>query len=88
MAVLLTVGAPTAHANMLGGLMRMVAGIFEVPRSTLAGTFGGPPIIGTVVGALNGTLRGLSMVAGGALETGVSSLRSAAKLVPFIPVFF
>ena len=70
------------------GLMRIVGGVLEVPRSTLAGTFGGPPIIGTVVGALSGAFHGVLMAAGGAIETIVSAIPLASKLAPLIPVFF
>ena len=77
-----------AHADMVRGLMRIVGGLIELPRSTLAGTFGGPPIIGTLVGALSGALNGVLMVAGGTIETVASAVPLAAKLVPLIPVFF
>lgn len=77
-----------AHADIVRGLMRIVGGLIEVPRSTLAGTFGGPPIIGTLVGALSGALNGVLMVAGGTIETVVSTVPLAAKLAPLIPVFF
>ena len=76
-----------AQADVLRGLMRVVGGVLEVPRDILAGTFSGPPILGTVAGALVGTLRGAAMVTSGALEAVVSSIPIAAKLAPYIPVF-
>ena len=78
---------PVAHADLLRGIMRMVGGVFEVPKDVLAGTFGGPPIIGTVGGAFAGVLRGAAMIVGGALETTISAIPVAAKLAPYIPVF-
>jgi len=68
--------------------MRVVGGVLEIPRSTLAGTFSGPPIIGTLVGALSGAVNGVMMVATGAIETVVSAIPLAEKLAPLIPVFF
>ncbi len=59
-----------------------------IPTSTLAGTFSGPPILGTLVGALSGTLNGVGMVVGGAVETIISAIPLAGKLAPYIPIFF
>ena len=69
------------------GLMYVVAGVLEIPRATVAGTFGGPPVIGTVFGAINGTVRGVGMVARGAIETVTSVAGLALKYGPIIPIF-
>ena len=82
-AVLLVVPASPASASLGNGLAYLIGGVFEPVRQTLAGTFGGPPILGTVFGLLGGTLRGAMMVARGALEL----VPVAAKLAPLIPVF-
>ena len=82
-AVLLVVPAAPASASLGAGLQYLVAGVFEPVRQTLAGTFGGPPILGTAFGLLGGTLRGALMVTRGALEL----IPVAAKLAPLIPVF-
>jgi hypothetical protein len=82
-AVLLVVPASPASASLGAGLQYLVAGVFEPVRQTLAGTFGGPPILGTAFGLLGGTLRGALMVTRGALEL----IPVAAKLAPLIPVF-
>ena len=79
--------APPAHAGLLRGLMYMVAGILEVPRSALAGTVNGPPIVGTVFGALAGTVRGLGLLTRGAIETAGGAAGLALKAAPFIPIF-
>jgi len=81
--VLLVAPASPASASLGAGLAYLIGGVFEPVRQTLAGTFGGPPILGTVVGLLGGTLRGVMMVARGALEL----VPVAAKLAPLIPVF-
>ena len=81
---MLCVGWPRpASADLVRGVEYIVAGVFEVPRATLAGTFGGFPIVGTVFGFLGGTLRGLAMVTRGTLEL----IPVAAQLAPLIPVF-
>ena len=75
--------ASPASASLGAGLQYLIAGVFEPVRQTLAGTFGGPPILGTAFGLLGGTLRGALMVTRGALEL----IPVAAKLAPLIPVF-
>ena len=82
-AVLLVVPAVPASASLGRGLQYIIGGVLEIPRSTLAGTFGGFPVIGTVFGAVGGVLRGALMVTRGALEL----VPVAAKLAPLIPVF-
>ncbi len=84
--ILLAVPA-SAEAGVVSGLMKVVGGVFQIPRGILAGTFGGPPILGTAVGALTGTLQGVAMVAGGALETVFSLVPLALKVAPLIPIF-
>ena len=82
-AVLLVAPASPASASLGAGIAYLLGGVFEPVRQTLAGTFGGPPILGTVFGLLGGTLQGAMMVARGALEL----IPVAAKLAPLIPVF-
>lgn len=74
----------TAQAGLIEGLGKIVSGVFEVPASIVAGTLGGPPIIGTVVGAVAGTLNGAKLITFGALETVVSAIPLALKLLPFL----
>ena len=75
--------AAPASASLGRGLQYLIGGILEIPRSTLAGTFGGFPVFGTLFGAVGGVLRGALMVTRGALEL----VPVAAKLAPLIPVF-
>lgn len=84
-AALLAAPAPSASAGMLSGLLRMVGGVLEIPRSALAGTVSGFPVLGTAAGALIGTVRGAAMVTQGALETVVGAVPVALKLLPFLP---
>ena len=85
--VLIVPPMPAAHASLLHGLLSIAAGILEIPRATLAGTFGGPPIVGTLIGVLSGTFRGLGLVTGGALETAAAAAGLAVKAAPLIPLF-
>lgn len=87
LAAALLLPAPTAQAGVVRGIMSIVAGVLEVPRSTIAGTFGGPPIVGTLLGVVNGTFRGVALITHGVLETVVSSVGLAKKYAPLIPIF-
>jgi hypothetical protein len=84
----LLLGAPAAHANPISGVLKIVAGVFQVPLGILAGTLGGPPIVGTIAGAFSGTLQGVGLVTSGVLELawdGVSLAKAAAPfLLPFL----
>ena len=80
--------APTASADIVRGLGSILAGLIEIPRSMLVGTFSGPPILGTIVGALSGAVNGLSMVAGGTLELVGSAIPIARSVAPILlPIF-
>ena len=80
--------APPAEANILHGIGSLIGGILQIPIQTLMGTFSGPPILGTLMGAVNGTIQGTGMVLGGALELlgdGFSLAKTAAPYVlPFV----
>jgi hypothetical protein len=82
---LLTAPAAPASAGVLSGLVRILGGIIEVPRSALAGTVSGFPVVGTAAGALIGVVRGAAMVTQGALETVVGAVPLALKALPFLP---
>lgn len=92
--MLLLVGAvllghpAVAHADIIRGIANLIGAVFEIPRATLAGTFSGPPILGTAVGLLSGTFNSVTMVASGALELLGSAIPIAKTVAPFlIPVF-
>lgn len=87
-AVILICGAAnTAEAGIMRGVGYVAAGLFEIPRSVIAGTFGGPPIIGTVFGLVSGVFRTVGFATRGAMEIVGSAVPLAMKLVPLIPVF-
>ena len=80
--------APRAEANAIDGVMDIVSGVLNVPLATLQGTFSGPPVIGTLFGAINGVLGGVALVGRGALELGAAGLQVAKMVGPYlIPIF-
>lgn len=80
-------GTPSADANIVRGLAEVVAGVFALPMGIIQGTFSGPPVLGTVVGAVSGTINTVTLVAGGAMDivSGVIPLAQAAA--PFVLPF-
>ncbi|MBI2093272.1 MAG: hypothetical protein HYT88_00910 [Candidatus Omnitrophica bacterium] len=78
---------PVAEANPIRGLFKMVAGVLQVPLSTLVGTVSGPPIVGTVLGAVNGTVSGVGLVLGGAWEVAAFGVDAAKAAAPFVLPF-
>jgi hypothetical protein len=78
---------PVAEAAIVRGLKEIIGGVLQLPLSTLAGTFSGPPILGTAFGAINGTFRGISSVAHGALELAASGVAIAKTVAPFLLPF-
>lgn len=70
------------------GLQEIVGGVLQLPIATLAGTFQGPPILGTVAGALTGVVGGVGLVARGVLDLAASVIPLAKRAAPFlIPIF-
>lgn len=80
-------GAEPAEANIVSGLSKIVAGAFQLPLSVLVGTFSGPPIVGTLMGAVNGTIRTVSLVAGGTLELATDGVALAKRAAPYVLPF-
>ncbi len=76
-----------AEANIVSGVTKMVVGIFSIPLTTLAGTFSGPPIFGTLMGAVNGTIRGVGLVTSGALELALDGAGLAKAAAPYVLPF-
>lgn len=86
-AVGLLAPAPAAQANLVRGIVSILGGVLEVPRAVLIGTVTGPPVIGTAVGAVSGTIRAIGMIVGGTLETVFSLIPLAKKYGPLAPIF-
>ena len=77
----------TAEAAIVKGLQEVVAGLLQLPLSTLSGTFHGPPVIGTVVGAASGLLSGVGLIAQGVLDLAVSGAAVAKAAAPYVLPF-
>ena len=85
---LLLIASPSVcHASLTGGVMDLVGGVFAIPMGILRGTFGGPPIIGTIGGALQGALQTVALTTRGAFELVGVAIPLAAKVAPLIPLF-
>ena len=69
------------------GVQEVVAGIFQLPLSILSGTFNGPPVVGTLMGAFSGAVQGVGLLAHGALELAASGVSIAKAAAPFILPF-
>ena len=76
-----------AEANVVSGLSKIVAGVFQLPVSILVGTFPGPPVVGTLMGVVNGTIRTVTLVGGGALELAADGAALAKAAAPFVLPF-
>lgn len=79
--------APTAEAAVVRGIQEILAGIFQVPLQTIVGTLSGPPVVGTLFGAVNGVVSGVGLVAHGALELAASGVAVAKTVAPFLLPF-
>ena len=89
LAIVLAVGlpAPAAEASLGGAIADLVSAVFALPSSVLAGTFGGPPVIGTIAGALQGAVNTVGYATRSALQFVGVAIPLAAKIAPFIPLF-
>ena len=76
-----------ADNDLLGGVADIVGGVFALPMDTLAGTFSGPPIIGTIGGLLHGAFHALGQTTRGVFRLVGVAIPLAAKAAPLIPLF-
>ena len=81
------VGTPCAEAGIVRGVQQVVAAVFALPFGVLQGTLSGPPIIGTLGGALSGTFRTVSLVTSGAMEIVSGAVPLAKAAAPFLLPF-
>ena len=68
---LLSVAAaePKPDPSFMHGLGQSVDGaVLELPKAILEGTLAGPPIVGTVMGALGGSVKALQTIVAGFIE--------------------
>jgi hypothetical protein len=76
--------ATPAEASLFGGIAKVVTGVLTLPLSILAGTMNGPPIIGTLAGAVNGTISGVGLVLSGAVDLAAAAIPVAKAVAPFL----
>ena len=77
----------TAEANVFSGVGKILIGVLQIPLQALAGTIGGPPVAGTVFGLINGTIQGLGLVAGGAMELAGDGIALGKMVAPYLLPF-
>ncbi len=80
-------GASPAEASIVSGIGKILSAAFQLPLSVLAGTFTGPPIIGTALGAFNGAFNTVGLLAGGAIDLASSAVPIAKAAAPFFLPF-
>ena len=62
-------GEPPREPSVAHGAGQVVRGtVFELPKAVLGGTLEGPPVVGTAMGLLGGTIRALQVTAAGLVE--------------------
>ena len=83
----LCVAAPPAEAAVFRGIAKIIGGVFQVPAAIFAGTFTGPPVVGTLLGAVNGAVGGVGMVASGLLDLASSAFSIAKTVGPYVLPF-
>ena len=84
----LTLGlASPAEAGLASGIQKVLAGVLQLPLSTLVGTFTGPPLLGTVLGAANGLVTGAGLVVNGAFEVAGAGVSLAKMVAPYVLPF-
>lgn len=76
-----------AQDNLMGGIGDIVSGALSLPAGVLAGTLNGPPVIGTISGAVFGALNTVSLTTRGVLRLVGVAIPLAASLAPLLPVF-
>ena len=79
--------APPAEAAIFRGLQELIGGVLQLPVQTLVGTFHGPPVIGTLFGAVNGAVQGIGLLAHGTLEIASSGVGIAKMVAPYLLPF-
>ena len=80
-------GTAQADNNLLGGIADIVGGALSLPVSILHGTMSGPPILGTLGGAVGGALNTITLTTRGVFRLLGVAIPLAAKIAPLIPLF-
>ena len=86
-AVVVCSPAAPAEAGIVRGLQEIVAAAFAVPLGVLQGTLSGPPVIGTLTGAVGGVFRTVTLVGGGVVDILSDAIPLAKAIGPFLLPF-
>ena len=86
LAAMLGLASP-AEAGLVSAVQKVLTGVLQLPLSTLVGTFTGPPVLGTVMGAANGLVTGTGLVLNGAFDLAASGVALARMVVPYVLPF-
>ncbi len=78
---------PAAEAGIVEGVQEVVVGVLSPPLGALQGTFSGPPLFGTLVGALQGTVNGVGLITHGVLQIVGGAIPLAKAAAPFVLPF-
>lgn len=80
---------PAAHADsdLVGGIGDIMGGVLSLPMGILSGTMTGPPVIGTIGGAVLGVLNTVTMTTRGLLRLVGVAIPIAAAAAPYLPLF-
>lgn len=84
---LLFAAASPAEASLGGGLAKIIGGVFQLPLGILGGTLSGPPVVGTLIGAVQGAFSTVGMLTGGTLELAASAVPIAKAAAPYVLPF-
>ena len=79
----------TAHAenDLIGGIGDVVSGVLALPVDVLAGTLQGPPLFGTISGALHGTVRAIGLTTRGVFRLASLVVPLAKAAAPYVLPF-
>ena len=73
--------------GLTGAISDIFNGAMAIPAGIIAGTFSGPPILGTVGGALSGAMNTLSYALRDVLRLVGVAIPMAAKAASYLPLF-
>ena len=74
-------------SGAVGGVGDILQGALAIPIGALAGTFSGPPILGTLNGAFRGTFQTLGLTARGLMRIARGGIPLAMKVLPLAALF-
>ncbi len=72
---------------MLSGIAKILTGLLALPAGIITGTMHGPPLIGTVFGAVSGAVSGVGLVASGAWDLALGGVAAAKMAAPYVLPF-